>query len=142
MENEDFLSNIWIVVIAVISIILRVVGSKAKSNQEQNAPDMQETYDDEEHEMETHPGSLETIFDEILEEHRATKVESPTVRVEETKPQTISNLQNATNRTFARESAIATETPSIDNNQPKKKFNLREAVIYSEVLTPKFKDAE
>ena len=145
MENEDFFSNIWIVIIAIVSIIIRVIGSSARQKQEQEAPASQSTSYDEEQEATTHSDSLETIFDEILEGHKRAEVTHTAAPIVEVQPQTISNPQNATNRTSARSSrTVATEPTTNKNssNHSKKNFNLREAVIYSEILTPKFKDGE
>ena len=145
MENEDFFSNIWIVIIAIVSIIIRVIGSSARQKQEQEAPASQSTSYDEEQEATTHSDSLETIFDEILEGHKRAEVTHTAAPIVEAQSQTISNPQNATNRTSARKPKTTAITSTIDkknNDNKSKKFNLREAVIYSEILTPKFKDGE
>ena len=145
MENEDIFSNIWIVIIAIVSIIIRVIGSSARQKQEQEAPVAPTTSYDEEEEVATHSDSLETIFDEIFEGHKRAEVTHTTATIAEAQPQNVSTPQNATNRTSARSSrTVATEPATNKNssNRSKKNFNLREAVIYSEILTPKFKDGE
>ena len=145
MENEDIFSNIWIVIIAIVSIIIRVIGSSARQKQEQEAPAAPTTSYDEEEEVTTHSDSLETIFDEIFEGHKRAEVTHTAAPIAEAQPQNVSTPQNATNRTSARSSrTVATEPTTNKNssNRSKKNFNLREAVIYSEILTPKFKDGE
>jgi hypothetical protein len=48
--------------------------------------------------------------------------------------------KNATNRTFSKTENKQANVTSEDKKS--NKFNLRDAVIYSEILTPKFKDKE
>ena len=145
MEYEDIFSNIWIVIIAIVSIIIRVIGSSARQKQEQEAPAAPTTSYDEEEEVTTHSDSLETIFDEILVNYPGAAKSSNATTIAEAQPQNVSTPQNATNRTSARSSrTVATEptTNKTNSNRSKKNFNLREAIIYSEILTPKFKDGE
>lgn len=152
---EDLFSSIIVAIIAIISIVIKAMGNKPKKSSPMPpfAPDI--FVEEEQTPMHTqpkmaeeskHPDSLETIYDEILgNQSTHQRVETTTKQVTpkrqpaqvEAKPKRI----NATNRTFQRDNKIEAQVDTKAKKEPKK-FNIREAVIYSEILTPKFKDEE
>lgn len=156
---EDLLSSIIVGIIAIISLVIKAMGSKPKkgSAKQTFSPEIwvekEQSATPKEPQIEeygNHPDSLESIFDEILgNQSTIRRAETPSaqacVEVEPaTKPAKAEPLlkrRNATNRTFQRDQEKEAQVKTDTKKEPKK-FNIREAVIYSEILTPKFKDEE
>ena len=82
----------------------------------------------------THQDSLETIIDEI------TGTQQGRVERKSRDQHKGSNKQNATNRTFnaPRSDNYKRERVEVVTSTKRPKFNLRDAVILSEILKPKF----
>lgn len=136
MEIEDILSTLGMAVLAIVSLVFRAANNKKSSNPKpvtttNEAPSHRSvTWG---HTTTAHPDSSETIFDE-------TKGYQRTSRKNVEQESKVANAENATNRTskpFDRNEAQTNSNESIA-----KKINLRDAVIYSEILAPKFKEEE
>ena len=153
---EDLFSSIVVAIIAIISIIIKATGNKPQKSPEQEPfggdifrPEPQTIPHPQRQKVEqsSHPDSMETIFDEITGSQSAPQsVERPQTRAKaEPKKSAMvvagQNRKNATNRTFKRETEEGSREAASKENGAHK-FNLREAVIYSEILTPKFKNEE
>ncbi|MFI3287399.1 MAG: hypothetical protein R3Y61_02885 [Rikenellaceae bacterium] len=82
---------------------------------------------------------------QTMAQRNSESIIQPTVQPYTQSP-TQSNTQlhhTSTNQTTAIETSTKTYNKAIESTENKElKFNLREAVIYSEILTPKFKDYE
>lgn len=153
---EDLFSSIVVAIIAIISIIIKAVGNKPQKSPKQEPfggdifrPEPQSIPLPQQQKVEqsSHPDSMETIFDEITDSQSAPQsVKRPQTKAkaEQKKSARIvagQNCKNATNRTFKRETEEGSREAASKKNGAHK-FNLREAVIYSEILTPKFKNEE
>ena len=150
MSIEDILSGVVVAILIGISIISRYVRYRANSEQKSatkqryNREESMTIFDKIRLEieekigaLEQHPDSSERIIEEI------SSVESPkrvckqgSQRSKTDKP----SAQNATNRTFQKPTTVDKKPDKTDKSS--RKFNLRDAVIYSEILTPKFKQEE
>ena len=121
MSIEDILSGVVVAILIGISIISRYRQNRAKN--EQTLPQYSDSSKD------------------IIEEYLS--YETPKKAGQEGRQRRKSDnasTQNATNRTSQK---TATTTKESDKTEkPSRKFNMRDAVIYSEILTPKFKQEE
>lgn len=137
MEFEDILSGLGVVIIAVISIISRFLGKKNA----QTKPHIETTEPTTRRAMRVehmqHPDSSEQIVDEIAISRSTHKL---TNSIKTRKDRNEGRAKNATNRTFNKVDKIVDTTP--ESQARSKRFNAREAVIYSEILTPKFKESK
>lgn len=150
MSIEDILSGVVVAILIGISIISRYVRYKANrerksaAEQQRNRNNEMDIFDkirleiEEKIEaLEQHPDSSEEIIEEIL------SIETPKQTGKEGKRKSQSDttlVQNATNRTSQKTATTTKESDKTD--KPSRKFNMRDAVIYSEILTPKFKQEE
>lgn len=136
MEIEDILSTLGMAVLAIVSLVFRAANNKKSSNPKpvtttNEAPSHRSvTWG---HTTTAHPDSSETIFDE-------TKGYQRTSRKNVEQENKVANTKNATNRTSKHFDKNEAQTNS--NESIAKKINLRDAVIYSEILAPKFKEEE
>lgn len=156
---EDLFSSIIVAIIAIISIVIKATGNKPKKSSPR-PPFAPETFVKEEEKATTaepkmanegrHPDSLETIFDEIFGHQPsrqsqgtpATKAaEQAALKQQPRRADAKPKRKNATNRTFQRDNEMKSQLATNTKKEPKK-FNIREAIIYNEILTPKFKKEE
>ena len=153
MNIEDILSAVGVAIVICISLISRIRRKnsskggnntpKQTANQETEMTDFDkirqelraEIYSIEQrrHAETLHPDSAEEIIEEIPTITRERKGREK-VKQQGSSKKGVS--QNATNRT----SKVVAHTKDNSNKteQPSRKFNMRDAVIYSEILNPKF----
>lgn len=137
MDIEDILTGLVAILFAVISIFSRSNRAKrGRVQQEESMAGESSTHETtrEWKEPSIQPYSSEQIIDEVGTAKIPYKAAN---KVSATKDR---NIKNATNRTFSKGNKEIEKVSKPENK--KSKFNLREAVIYSEILTPKFKDGE
>jgi hypothetical protein len=141
MEFEDIITGIVAILFTIVGIIARASrpkgGNSSEAQQEGPTIDEQSSRDIARkwREITTHPDSSEKIFDEVAVANNS-KIDTVKVSQKRRGPQT----KNATNRTFSKTENKQANVTSEDKKS--NKFNLRDAVIYSEILTPKFRDKE
>lgn len=141
MEFEDIITGIVAILFTIVGIIARASrpkgGNSSEAQQEEPTIDEQSSRDIARkwREITTHPDSAEEIFDEVAVANNS-KIDTVKESQKRRGPQT----KNATNRTFSKTENKQANVTSEDKKS--NKFNLRDAVIYSEILTPKFKDTE
>lgn len=148
---EDLFSSIIVGLIAIISIVIKAMGNKAKNSGPEGhvAPEL---FGEEEQtempkpvkrvDISSHPDSLETIFEEISGNNSTIeRVEVPQTEVKPKRKENTPKRINATNRTFKREEKQNTQVVEKEPTA-RKRINLRDAIIYSEIITPKFKNEE
>lgn len=139
---EDILSTLVAAIFVCISIMARMGKKKAHKAEEMHAPQTpwstksQKVNESMEEQM-THSDSSEVIFDEISHKPRPKRKKISKAQRTKANAQV---PQNATNRTLQRK--IETEAQAPIESKPSFKFKLRDAVIYSEVMTPKFRSKE
>lgn len=137
MDFEDIISGIVVVVIAIMSIISRLIGrANERAKQAAKAQQLAATQDVG-RENAAHPDSAEQIFEEVAGFTQTYAfAEYQKVKKREKKE----HAKNATNRTSKKlDTKMSAESQS---GAAEKKFNLRDAVIYSEILAPKFKEED
>lgn len=140
MEFEDILSGLGVIIIAILSIIGRVGNAKKQRNESKEGAEksiLREFIEKIEDMEQQHPDSAEVIVDEISQTQAQ---EQDRIQTNNKNIHNSGSCKNATNRTF--QQIDKKEDMKVQHQQPAKKFNLREAVIYSEILTPKFKEQE
>jgi hypothetical protein len=141
MEFEDIITGIVAILFTIVGIIARASrpkgGNSSQAQQEEPTIDEQSSRDIARkwREIATHPDSAEEIFDEVAVTNNS-KIDTVKESQKRRGPQT----KNATNRTFSKTENKQANVTSEDKKS--NKFNLRDAVIYSEILAPKFKDKE
>ena len=141
MEFEDIITGIVAILFTIVGIIARASrpkgGNSSEAQQEEPTIDEQSSRDIARkwREITTHPDSAEEIFDEVAVANNS-KIDTVKESQKRRGPQT----KNATNRTFPKTENKQANVTSEDKKS--NKFNLRDAVIYSEILAPKFRDKE
>lgn len=153
MNIEDILSGIGVAIVICISLISRISRKKGckssndapkkRANQEQEITIFDkirleleaeiDSLEQKQHLKALHPDSAEEIIEEIPTITRERKGREK-VKQQGSSKKGVS--QNATNRT----SKVVAHTKDNSNKTElrSRKFNIRDAVIYSEILNPKF----
>lgn len=153
MNIEDILSGIGVAIVICISLISRISREKGckssndarkkRANQEQEITIFDkirleleaeiDSLEQKQHLKALHPDSSEEIIEEIPTITRERKGREKVKQQGNIKKGT---SQNATNRT----SKVVAQTKDNSNKTElrSRKFNMRDAVIYSEILNPKF----
>ncbi len=157
---EDFSTIIWIVVAVIFSALSSIKRKNQRSTPEYRTPEegstlpeswplfgeMQRTTERTQKESDTkyvseteslekistaEAVSLETIEPEIAQEYAANTSEHlPTT----------TNRQKTRRQSLQKPQAIRTSQPQLEESPQKIDFDLRKAVIYSEILKPKFEE--
>lgn len=138
---EDILSTIVAAIFICISIMSRLGKKRDRKEAEQPLPSDSwgelPKVNDPAREDTIHADSSEVIIDEIY--HKPQPKRKKISKAQRVK-QNAKTAQNATNQTSA-DKAHA-ENNEVKTQRETFKFKLRDAVIYSEVMTPKFRQNE
>lgn len=139
MNFEDIITFGVAIIITIISVISRSSRAKNQKSQQQKSPTIGESESrkiaEEWREITLHPDSSEQIIDDVI-----TISNSKKTTAQARNDASHHNVKNATNRTLSKANDKQGARSTEDGKSTK--FNLRDAVIYSEILTPKFKEGE
>ena len=155
MDIEEIIKGIIAILIVGVSIALRLSRNKRSQNAQttndtptphhsQNSPkkdifaELIQSIESSIEELDAEGESQEEIIDEIAESRERVALVENKPKQQKQKKDRIT--KNATNRTLKknRKSNKSCENKSHSS----RKFNIRDAVIYSEILTPKFKQTD
>lgn len=138
---EDILSTIVAAIFICISIMSRIGKKRDRKAAEQPIPSAPlgelPKVNDPAGEDTIHADSSEVIIDEIY--HKPQPKRKKISKAQRVK-QNAKTAQNATNQTSADKAPV--ENNEVKTQRETFKFKLRDAVIYSEVMTPKFRQNE
>lgn len=139
---EDILSTIVAAIFICISIMSRIGKKRDRKAAEQPIPrdswgEQSPKVNDPAREDTIHIDSSEVIIDEIY--HKPQPKRKKISKAQRVK-QNAKTAQNATNQTSADKAPA--ENNEVKTQRETFKFKLRDAVIYSEVMTPKFRQEE
>lgn len=139
---EDILSTIVAAIFICISIMSRRGKKRDRKAAEQPIPhspwsEQSPKVNDPAREDTIHADSSEVIIDEIY--HKPQPKRKKISKAQRVK-QNAKTVQNATNQTSADKAPA--ENNEVKTQRETFKFKLRDAVIYSEVMTPKFRQEE
>lgn len=129
---DDIFEHLGIILLIVISVVAQIAKTAKKASKENNAPSSAEM---EEHTDGKIIGTLTEIKPKV-KKHTPMKTKSPK------KSATPSNIDNNSNLigNFAPQKSKSevknSETPTVSIDD----FDIRKAIIYSEIMTPKFKE--
>lgn len=142
LSIEDILSALFAAIAICISIMARTGRKKARTEKEQPAPNnpwdvLSQRINEPTEEQQIHIDSAEKIFDEISYKPQSKRKKISQKRAVKHNSKT---TENATNQTLSKEAATKDIVAQKSNDTFK--FKLRDAVIYSEVMTPKFRNEE
>ena len=152
MDIEEIIKGIIAILIVGVSIALRLSRNKRSQNAQttndtptsQNSPkkdifaELIQSIESSIEELDSEGESQEEIIDEIAESRERVALVENKPKQQKQKKDRIT--KNATNRTLKKNRK---SNKSCDkNSHSSRKFNLRDAVIYSEILTPKFKQTD
>ena len=152
MDIEEIIKGIIAILIVGVSIALRLSRNKRSQNAQttndtptsQNSPkkdifaELIQSIESSIEELDAEGESQEEIIDEIAESRERVALVENKPKQQKQKKERIT--KNATNRTLKKNTK---SNKSCENkSHTSRKFNLRDAVIYSEILTPKFKQTD
>lgn len=135
---EDILENLGIVLLIVISVAAQITKTVKKASKARNAPSAKT---EKPPFAETAGKEMDTIFSEIestyilttpMETKKQKKKGIPANKPNRTEHHAVEDKTHSQNK--AADTEKATPAVSIDD------FDLRKAIIYSEIMTPKFKE--